>query len=197
MASYSGVRNAIIERNKKIDEKLAADGRAYDAQRQDITDNASNSLQQIFLQKERAEQYQKQQQKAAGITGGAAESANIALQANYATNRTNAMLERDQQLSNVNIQEDQARSQAEIDKSSNLVEMEQGQLAFDQDAESRAFDREQFDFSKKQFDYEKQRDHESDLWEMIRAGVVTQSMANELNMSYATLKELARRYKEN
>ncbi len=203
MASYSGVRNAYIEKNKKIDAQVAADGRAYDAQRQDSTDNASDTLQQIYLQKEREEAVQKQRLKAAGITGGAEESANIALQANYATNRTNAMLDRDKQLSQINIQQDQAKAQAEIEKGQNLVELEQGQLAFDQDAESRAFDREQFGLSKEQFglskeqfDYEKQQNRRSDLWEMIKAGVVTQAMAAELGWNYNVLKQVAQNYKE-
>ncbi len=203
MASYSGVKNAYIEKDKKIDEKTAAAGKAFDAQRQDVADQASNTLRQIYLQKEREGALQKQQQKAAGITGGAAESAQIALQANYATNRTNTMLERDRQLSDINIQQEQARSQAEMEKSQNMVEMEQGQLAFDQDAESRALDREQFQlskdqfgFSKSQFDYEKQRDRKADLFEIVKSGVVTRAMAEEMGISYDALKLLADRYKE-
>lgn len=203
MASYSGVRNAYLNKNKKIDEKVDADGKAFEARRQDVKDNASDTLQQIYLQKERAQALQRQSQKAAGITGGAAESADIALQANYATNRTNAMLERDRQLSDINIQQDQAKSQAEIDKSANLVELEQGQLAFDQDEESRAFDREQFaftktqaDFDREQYEYEQKRDRESDIWKMIQSGVVTQAMADELGKPLSVLKQVAAYYKE-
>lgn len=203
MASYSGVRNAYIEKNKKIDEKVEADGKAYDAQRQDVQDSAADTLRQLYLQNERAQALQKQSRKAAGITGGAAESADIALQANYATNRTNTMLDRDRQLSQINIQQDQAKSQAEIDKSANLVELEQGQLAFDQDEENRALDREQLGLSKdqaafdqEQFDYEKLRDRQSDLWKLIEAGVVTQAMADELGKPLSVLKEVAAYYKE-
>ncbi|MBQ8894000.1 MAG: hypothetical protein IJ043_06275 [Clostridia bacterium] len=174
--SYKSVEDAYKKKNQAIDKQVAADGNAYDAQRQDVTDSSADTLQQIYLQKERAEASQRQQQKAAGITGGAAESADIALQANYSTNRTNTLLERDKQLSQIGIQQEQAKAQAEIEKRQNDVEMETGRLSFNQD---------------------EQQQRRSELWELVRTGTYTQKMANELGYDLETLKQMANYYKEN
>ncbi len=224
MASYSAIEKAYLDKNKKIDDKTKVDEAAHAAKVKDLSDDTSSALQQIYIQNERARALQKQSQKAAGITGGAAESADIALQAAYATNRTNALLERDRQISQLEIEKNRSAAQAEIDKSNNLVEMEQGRLAFDQKEEDAALardqytldakgveldergaelDRERFELEKtaskradEQFTYEKQQDREADLWEIIAGGVVTRSMAKELGVDYDVLKQLANNYKE-
>lgn len=175
-ASYKGVEDAYKKKNKAIESQVAADATAYDAQRQDINDSAGDSLQQIYLQKERAAALQKQQNKAAGITGGAAESSRVALEANYNTNRTNALLERDKQLSQVNIAQQQTNAQAEMQRAQNDVDLETGRLSFDQD---------------------EAQQRKSELWELVRTGSVTQAIADELGWDLATLRSVANYYKEN
>lgn len=173
--SYSSVEDAYKKKNKAIDAQVAADGGAYDAQRQDIKDSAADTLKQAYVQNERARVGMKQQQKAAGITGGAAESSNVALQANYATNRTNTMLERDKQVSQVNIAQNQAKAQAEMGKAQNGVELATGKLAFEQSENQQT---------------------RSELWEFVRAGAITQDIANKLGYSMADLKKVYNYYKE-
>lgn len=150
--TYKAVEDAYKKKNEAVDAATAAENAAYNAQRADISDQAGSSLQQIYLQRNRERALQAQQMKAAGITGGAAESTKAAMDAAYSTNRTNAMLERDRQMSQVNIAQNQTAAQAEIQKKANDVELATGQLGFDQDQMSLK---------------------RSEAWELVKAGAIT------------------------
>lgn len=172
--TYDAVEKKYKAKNKAIDQQTSAQGNAYDAQREDVKDNTTSTLQQLYLQREREKLNRGQAQKAAGITGGAAASAEIAASANYNTNRTNAMLDRDKQLSDINIQQGQAKAEAEIAKAQNNIEMETGRLSFNQT---------------------EQLNRRNELLEIVKAGGVTQAIADELEYPLASLKLLAERYK--
>ncbi|PWM40587.1 MAG: hypothetical protein DBX52_02900 [Clostridiales bacterium] len=174
-ASYKNVEEAYKRKNNAIDQLTGANSAAYEANREDIRDSAAATLRDLYLQNERAKEALKQKNKAAGITGGAAESASVALDANYNTNRTNTMIERDKQLSEVNIAQNKAAAQAEIDKAQNNIELESGRLSFDQDENTQ---------------------RRSELWELVRAGSISQEIADELGFTQDTLRMIYNRYKE-
>ena len=81
--SYKGVEDAYRRKNDAIDQMTGATSAEWDANRQDIRDSAAGTLRDLYLQNERAKETLKQRNKAAGITGGAAESSRVALEANY------------------------------------------------------------------------------------------------------------------
>lgn len=173
--SYKGVEDAYRRKNDAIDQMTGATSAEWDANRQDIRDSAAGTLRDLYLQNERAKETLKQRNKAAGITGGAAESSRVALEANYNTNRTNTMIQRDKQLSEVNIAQNKAAAQAEIDKAQNSIELESGRLSFDQDENTQ---------------------RRSELWELVRAGSISQQIADELGFTQDTLRMVYNRYKE-
>lgn len=174
--TYKAVEDAYKKKNEAVDQATAAENAAYAAQRGDIAANAGSTLQQLYLQKNREERLQEQRNKAAGITGGAAESSRMALEANYSINRTNAMLERDRQLSQVNIAQNQTAAQAEIQKKANDVELATGQLSFDQDQQSLK---------------------RSEAWELVRAGSITPAVRAMLpEWDEAALRAVYERYKK-
>ena len=173
--SYKGVEDAYRRKNDAIDQMTGATSAEWDANRQDIRDSAAGTLRDLYLQNERAKETLKQRNKAAGITGGAAESSRVALEANYNTNRTNTMIQRDKQLSEVNIAQNKAAAQAEIDKAQNSIELESGRLSFDQDENTQ---------------------RRSELWELVRAGSISQQIADELGSTQDTLRMVYNRYKE-
>lgn len=173
--SYKGVEDAYRRKNDAIDQMTGATSAEWDANRQDIRDSAAGTLRDLYLQNERAKETLKQRNKAAGITGGAAESSRVALEANYNTNRTNTMIQRDKQLSEVNIAQNKAAAQAEIDKAQNNIELESGRLSFDQDENTQ---------------------RRSELWELVRAGSISQQIADELGFTQDTLRMVYNRYKE-
>ena len=140
-----------------------------------MADNTEQTLQDLYIQNERVKQTQGQALKAAGVTGGAAESTAVAQAANYNTNRTNTMLERDRQLSDIYIQQEQAKAQAEIDKAQNNLDMETGRLSFNQTENVQ---------------------QRSELWELVRGGVITDESAAKLGHSRATLQKYYNNYKE-
>lgn len=174
--SYSKVDAAYKKKLAAIDQGVAADGVAYDAQRADITEQAEDRLQQIYLQKERARAGQRQANKAAGITGGAAEAADIELKTGYMTDRTNTMIDREKQLNNVDIAEDQRAAQATMEKAGVGVEQATGRLSFDQ---------------------QEANQKRSEDWEFVKAGVITQEIADRLGHPIERLKKVYQHYKEN
>ena len=184
---------AYKKKNAAIDRGIAAGDAAYDAQISDVRENATDDLQALYLQTERQRRLGGQARKAAGITGGAAESSEVALAANYNTNRTNVMLERDRQISDLSIQREQARAEGELRKSANDIEMEQSRLSF-------ATDQRDFDWQKENADrsFNASRDAQtrSEAWEMVKAGVVNEELARTLGKPISVLREFARRYKE-
>ncbi len=180
--TYDPIVEAYKKKDKAIDAQVQANGAAYDAQRADAADKTTATLQDLYLQNERAKLTRKQANKAAGLTGGAVESAEIAARSNYMTNRTNAMLARDKQLSDIDIAQRQAAGQAEMEKAQNAVELETGRLSFNQ--------------TERSFEQEKNTQRRSELWEMVRAGVVTDKIAKELGWGSDVLKRIAKRYEE-
>ena len=164
-ASYKNVEEAYKRKNNAIDQLTGANSAAYEANREDIRDSAAATLRDLYLQNERAKEALKQKNKAAGV----------ALDANYNTNRTNTMIERDKQLSEVNIAQNKAAAQAEIDKAQNNIELESGRLSFDQDENTQ---------------------RRSELWELVRAGSISQEIADELGFTQDTLRMIYNRYKE-
>lgn len=175
-ASYSGVEEAYRKKNQAIDQSTAAGAAGYDAQRTDTKDNTTGTLQQLYLQNARNRALTPQQTRAAGITGGAAESVGLAQTAAYNSARTNALLEQERQLSEINITQNQAAAQAEVDKAQNNVELETGRLSFDQ---------------------QESQQRRSELWELVKAGVITDMLAAELGYSANTLRTVYQnRYKK-
>lgn len=173
--TYDKVEAAYKKKRAAIDQTVAADQAAYDAQRQDIKGNTAESLQQAYLKKERARVGQKQANKAAGITGGAAESADIELQTNYMTDRTNTMIDRERQLNQVDIAADQRTAQGKMEQAGVDVELAQGKLSFDQAEASQ---------------------RRSEDWEFVKAGVITQEIAARLGRPVELLRKVYERYKE-
>ncbi len=213
--SYKEVEKKYKAKNAAIDKSVAAQGNAYDAQRQNVADNTQRTLQDIYIQNERAKQTQGQAMKAAGVTGGAAESAAVAQAANYNTNRTNAMLERDRQLSDIYIQQEQSKAQGEINKAQNNLEMETGRLSFEQaedqklredtwrlvdagiinDKNAEALGRKK-ETLQKYYDNKLNIQKQSEYWDMVKAGVINDSIAKALNHDIKTLREYYKRIQE-
>jgi hypothetical protein len=174
--NYSKIDDAYRKKLAAIDQGVAADGAAYDAQRADITEQAEDRLQQIYLKKERAHAGQKQANKAAGITGGAAEAGDIALQTGYMTDRTNAMLDREKQLNEVDIAENQRKAQAQVERAQVGVEQATGRLSFDQ---------------------QEANQKRSEDWEFVKSGIITQEIAARLGHPIERLRKVYEHYKEN
>ncbi len=174
--NFDPVEDAYKKKNAAIDAAAEANRAAYDAQREDLADGTGDALQQAYIQRNRARKMLAQQNKAAGITGGAAESSLVALEVAYDTNRTNAKIQRDKQISQIDIAQRQAEGQAEIEKAANNIELESGKLSFKQDENT---------------------SRRSELWEMVKSGVITQEIAAELGWPVATLQQVYERgYKE-
>lgn len=178
--TYKSIEDAYRKKDAAIDEVVAAATEAYKAQKEDARSDTTDALQQIYLQKERDAAALRQQNKAAGVTGGAAESAAVALEANYGTNRTNALLDRDRTLSELAIQQRQEQAQGEVEKANNAVALETGRLSFEQD--------------ERDFTADEQAQRRSELWELVRAGTITQSIADELGWSVDTLRSVYNSY---
>ncbi|MBQ7095820.1 MAG: hypothetical protein IJN80_05175 [Clostridia bacterium] len=203
--SNKSLIEAYKKKNAAIDQSVAAQGNAYDAQISDVRDSAADQLQSLYLQNERQKRLQAQAQKAAGITGGASESAAVALAANYNTNRTNALLERDRQISQLGIQKEQARAEGELQKSANIIEMEQGKLSFETDQRDFAWQKENADRQFKADQANSDRTYhanqaaqlKNEAWEMVRAGVINAEIAKQIGRPISVLKEYYRKYKEN
>lgn len=175
MASYSKVEEAYKSKDAAIKKKVAADAAGYDAQRTDIGDSSISTLQQIYIQNERNKRGRDQNAKAAGLTGGAVESAQIADRANYMKTRNETLLNRDKQIAQVDIAQGQTEAQAEIERQTNKVAMETGRLSFNQTADTQK---------------------KSDAWEIVKAGVVTPQIAKILGWPEETLRSVAKKYKE-
>ena len=174
--TYDEVASAYAAQNKAVDEKVKADSAAYAAQREDIGDASMSTLQQLYIQNERNKLTKGQAARASGLTGGALESVAIADRANYMNARTDALINRDKQVAQVDIAENQAKAQAEIDKQANNTQMEVGRLSFQQDQDSSL---------------------QSGAWEFIRQGIYTDEIGKILpGYSPEALKLLAQRYKE-
>ena len=186
--------DAYRKKNKAIDKSVQAGDKAYEAQIDDIREDAADRLQGIYLQNERQKRLREQAQKAAGITGGASESAAVALAANYNSNRTDMMLERDRQISEIGIQREQAKAEGELQKSANDIEMEQSRLSFETGERDFAWQKQNADRSFKASQDEQTR---SEAWEMVKAGVVNAELARLLGKPISVLREFAKRYKEN
>ena len=186
--------DAYKKKNKAIDKSVQAGDKAYEAQIDDIREDAADRLQGIYLQNERQKRLREQAQKAAGITGGASESAAVALAANYNSNRTDMMLERDRQISEIGIQREQAKAEGELQKSANNIEMEQSRLSFESGERDFNWQKENADRS---FKASQDAQTRSEAWEMVKAGVVNAELARLLGKPISVLREFAKRYKEN
>ncbi len=174
--TYSPVEDAYKKQKKAIAQVAAAEQAAVEAQKEDIQDNAISAVQQAYIQQQRARAQLKQHNKAAGITGGAAESSDIALQANYNTNRTNAQIARDQQIAELEIGQKKTEAQAMADQASVDVQMQTGKLAFSQ---------------------EEQTQRRSELWALVKGGIINQQIANELGYNIQDLQNYYNNHKEN
>lgn len=218
-ATYDDVENVYIEKNKAVDAKVEADSAAYSAQREDIGDESMSTLQQLYVQNERNKLTRAQAARAAGLTGGAVESAAIADRANYMKSRAETLINRDKQLAQVDIAEAQAKNQAEIDKADNNTQMEIGRLSYLQDQENQKRSDAWNFLNKGIYDQntaatlgvdqgvvqqyaeiaqqEQNSAMEDGAWEFIRQGIYTDEIGKSLSRwSAEVLKLLAQRYKE-
>ena len=185
--------SAYKKKEKALEQTVEAQDNAFDAKITDARETTADNLQNLYLQNERARRTREQARKAAGITGGAAESADVAMTANYNSSRLDAMLARDRQVSDLNIQKEQARADIGVQKSANEIEMEQSALSFETD---------QRDFNQKKkeadrtYNANQAAQLKSEAWEMVRAGVINAEIARQIGRPISVLKDYYRRYKE-
>ena len=165
--TYATVEQAYAEKEAAIDKNKKAAALTYDAQRADLADTATDSLQQAYLQRNRARENMAQQNRAAGITGGAAEANLLELEAGYNTTRTDTIINRDKQIGQVDIAQMQSEAQADMEKASDRVSLATGKLSFEQDQESTA---------------------RSDAFEMAKAGIITDEIAATLGWPKSVLQ---------
>ena len=196
--------DAYKKKDAALDESLAAQDKAYAAKISDTQEETADNLQSLYLQRERANALRGQAQKAQGITGGASESAAVAAAANYNASRVDMMLARDRQISELEIQREQARADVGLQKSANQIEMEQSDLSFQTDQRDFSWQKEnadrQFEADQKNADRtynaNQQSIRRSEAWEMVRAGIINNEIAATLGYSAAVLKKYYNNYKE-
>ncbi len=157
--TYKTVEDAYAAKEAAIEQNKKAAALAYDAQREDLADAATDSLQQAYIKRNRQREALAQQNRAAGITGGAAESNLLEIEAGYNSARANTIINRDKQIGQVDIAQMQSEAQADIEKSGDKISLATGRLSFDQDQES---------------------DARSNAFEMAKAGIITDDIANTL-----------------
>lgn len=157
--TYQTVEDAYRAKAAAIDQNTKANALAYDAQREDLADAATDSLQQAYIRRNRARENMAQQNKAAGITGGAAESNLLELEAGYNTTRADTLINKNKQIGQVDIAQMQTEGQAATEKASDNVSLATGRLSFEQDQES---------------------DARSNAFEMAKAGIITDEIAATL-----------------
>ena len=185
--------SAYKKKEKALEQTVEAQDNAFDAKITDARETTADNLQNVYLQNERARRTREQARKAAGITGGAAESADVAMTANYNSSRLDAMLARDRQVSDLNIQKEQARADIGVQKSANEIEMEKSALSFETD---------QRDFNQKKkeadrtYNANQAAQLKSEAWELVRAGVINAEIARQIGRPISVLKDYYRRYKE-